>query len=88
MAYKLLVRGTGLRRTIDGVDTAVGVYATLFVTEADEPAARAVAIGELRARLVAKGAITERTQLAVESIEQICADQIPKVQPGLAFYRE
>ena len=87
-AYKLLVRGTGLHRMIDGVDTPVGVYATVFVTEVDENGARLAAIDELQARLGAKDATTEHTRLEVESIERIRANEIPKVQPGFTFYRE
>jgi hypothetical protein len=86
--YRILLRGTGLNRLIDGVDCAVGVFATVFVTGNDEQEARAVATHKLRARLVSKQAITQRTHLRVEEVQPINAKEVPEADPGLTFYRE
>lgn len=87
-AYSVLVRGTGLHRVIEGVDCAVGFYTTVFVTAKDEQEARVDAVDRLRARLEANQAITDRTSLQVEEARRIRAEEVPDIQPGLAFYRE
>jgi hypothetical protein len=86
--YRVLVKGTGLMRVIEGIECPVGVFGTVFVTGSDEHEARAIAVEELRANLASKQAITERTRFQVEEAQPIRADEVPEVRPGLAFYRE
>lgn len=85
-AYRIFARGTGLK--LPNKTCSVGFYATVFVTARNAQAAEATALNHLKERLTTKDAITERTELTVESIDEIDPEEIPPVQPGLTFYRE
>jgi hypothetical protein len=86
--FKILVRGCGLVRVVDGAACPVGLYTSVFVLADGQMLAKKVALDLLRARLAEKGAMTERTSFDIESIEEITAEQVPLIQPGFAFYRE
>ncbi len=87
-SFRVLLKASGLQRSIDGTEQALGLYATIFVLAHDDVTARAQAESQLLLRLEGIEALTARSHIKAETCERVLPEEVPLVQPGLTWYRE